>query len=112
MRPAGPSGNICATRGRQAVCRRGHDARGPVAVVQAGTTPAGAEHYGNALALAEPRGMRPLIAHCLLGLGRLYRRTGRPAEATDHLERARTKYREMGMAYWLERAQSELAELG
>ena len=52
------------------------------------------------------------MAHCLLGLGSLYRCTGRPAEATDHLERASTMYREMGMAYWLEKAQAALVELG
>ena len=27
-------------------------------------------HYRKALALAEPRGMRPLIAHCHFGLGK------------------------------------------
>src|SRR5262249_32119119 len=32
-------------------------------------------HYRGALALAEPRGMRPLVAACHLGLGKLYRRT-------------------------------------
>ena len=35
-----------------------------------------------AFALAEPRGMRPLIAHCHLGLGKLYRRTGDRAEGS------------------------------
>jgi len=38
---------------------------------------AGEAHYRQALALAEPRRMRPLVAHCHLGLGRLYRRTGK-----------------------------------
>ena len=33
-------------------------------------------HYRDALALAEQLGMRPLVAHCHLGLGKLYRRTG------------------------------------
>ena len=37
----------------------------------------GEAHYREALALAEPRGMRPLVAHCHLGLGKLYRRTGK-----------------------------------
>jgi hypothetical protein len=36
----------------------------------------GEAHYRKALALAEPRGMRPLVAHCHLGLGKLYRRIG------------------------------------
>jgi hypothetical protein len=37
----------------------------------------GEAHYLDALALAAPRGMRPLVAHCHLGLGKLYRRTGK-----------------------------------
>ena len=32
------------------------------------------DHYRQALALAEELGMRPLIAHCHVGLGKLYRR--------------------------------------
>ena len=43
----------------------------------------GETHYRQALALAEPRGMRPLVAHCNLGLGKLYRGTGKPQEAQD-----------------------------
>ena len=35
-------------------------------------------HYQTALAAAESLGMRPLQAHCHLGLGKLYRRIGRP----------------------------------
>ena len=34
-------------------------------------------HYRQALALAEELGLRPLVAHCHLGLGVLYRRTGK-----------------------------------
>ena len=33
-------------------------------------------HYRQALARADELGMRPLVAHCHLGLGKLYRRTG------------------------------------
>ena len=36
------------------------------------------DHYRQALALAEELGMRPLIAHCHVGLGKLYRRIGKP----------------------------------
>ena len=57
-----------------------------------------------ALALAEPRGMRPLVAHCHLGLGRLYQRTGTRAQAHEHLSTATTMYREMDMPFWLEQA--------
>jgi tetratricopeptide (TPR) repeat protein len=64
----------------------------------------GEAHYREALALATPRGMRPLIAHCHLGLGKLYRRTGQREQAQEHLATATTMYREMGMTYWLEKA--------
>jgi hypothetical protein len=49
--------------------------------------------------------MRPLIAHCHLGLGKLYHLTGDPAKADEHLTTAATMYREMGMDFW--RAQAE-----
>jgi tetratricopeptide (TPR) repeat protein len=62
----------------------------------------GEAYYRKALALAEPRGMRPLIAHCHLGLGKLYRRLGKQQEAREHLTTATTMYREMDMTYWLE----------
>ena len=68
-------------------------------------------HYREALALAEPRGMRPLVAHCHLGLGKLYRRTGKRQEAQEHLTTATTMYREMDMRFWLEKAQGDMREL-
>jgi hypothetical protein len=42
------------------------------------------------------------VAHCPLGLGKLYRRTEKRDQAQEHLATATTMYREMGMAYWLE----------
>jgi class 3 adenylate cyclase/tetratricopeptide (TPR) repeat protein len=60
--------------------------------------------YRQALALAEPRSMRPLVANCHLGLGKLYRRTGKREEAREHLTTATTMYREMDMGFWLEQA--------
>jgi tetratricopeptide (TPR) repeat protein len=70
--------------------------------------PSGEAHYREAPALAEPRGMRPLVAHCHLGLGTLYRRTDRRTEADEHLTTATTMYREMGMTFWLEKAEAML----
>ena len=58
-------------------------------------------HYSQALALATERGMRPLVAHCHLGLGKLYRRTGDHAKAEEHLTTARAMYREMDMGFYL-----------
>jgi tetratricopeptide (TPR) repeat protein len=71
----------------------------------------GEAHYRNALALAEPRGMRPLVAHCHLGLGKLYRRTGDRQQAQEHLTTATTMYREMDMRFWLEQAEAEMGAL-
>jgi tetratricopeptide (TPR) repeat protein len=70
----------------------------------------GKAQYRQALALAEPRGMRPLIAHCHLGLGKLRRRTGQREQAHEHLTTATTMYREMGMTYWLEQVEAEMRE--
>jgi hypothetical protein len=49
--------------------------------------------------------MRPLVAHCHLGLGTLYRQTGDNAKA-QHLTTATTMYREMDMGFWLEQAKA------
>ena len=53
--------------------------------------------YRRALALAHELGMRPLVAHCHLGLGKLYRHTGDGVAGQEHLTIAATMYREMGM---------------
>src|SRR5262249_20969758 len=63
--------------------------------------------YREAQALAQDLEMRPLAAHCHLGLGKLYRRTGKREQAQEHLTAATTMYREMGMTYWLEQAEAE-----
>ncbi len=68
-------------------------------------------HYREALARAEELGMRPLVAHCHLGLGKLYSRTGERANARQQLTTAATMYREMEMASWLARAEAEGAML-
>jgi hypothetical protein len=44
-------------------------------------------------------------------LAKLYRRTGEREQAQEHLTIATTMYREMGMAYWLEKAEAEMTEL-
>jgi len=67
--------------------------------------------YREATMMATDLGMRPLAAHCHLGLGKLYRRTGKREQAQEHFITATTMYREMGMMYWLERTEAEQAEL-
>ncbi len=56
--------------------------------------------------------MRPLIAHCRKGLGALYGRTGQEDEARAELTAACDMYREMGMTFWLEKAEEAMAEVG
>jgi len=67
--------------------------------------------YRQAMTLADHLGMRPLVAHCHLGLGRLYRRTDKREKAHEHLTIATTMYREMDMTYWLEQAEAPMKEL-
>jgi tetratricopeptide (TPR) repeat protein len=62
-----------------------------------------AAHYGAAMSLASELDMRPLVAHCHAGLGKLYRRTGKSEQAQEHLTTATVMYREMGMTHWLEK---------
>ena len=67
--------------------------------------------YREALSLATELGMRPLVAHCHLGLGKLYRRTGQREQAQEHLTTATRMYHEMAMHFWLEQAEAELHNL-
>jgi tetratricopeptide (TPR) repeat protein len=68
--------------------------------------------FEQALALAEELGMRPLVAHCHLGLGKLYRRTGKQDQALENLTTATAMYRAMAMRFWLEQAEAEMKVLG
>jgi tetratricopeptide (TPR) repeat protein len=69
------------------------------------------QHYRQGLALAAELGMRPLVAHCHLGLGKLYRRTAKREQAQEHLTTATTMYREMDMQFWLEQVEAEMRGL-
>jgi class 3 adenylate cyclase/tetratricopeptide (TPR) repeat protein len=69
------------------------------------------DHYRHGLLRAEELGMRPVVAHCHLGLGKLYRRTGDQDQAREHLTSATAMYREMDMPFWLEQAEGELKEV-
>jgi tetratricopeptide (TPR) repeat protein len=68
-------------------------------------------HYQQALALAEALGMSPLVAHCHLGLGRLYHLTGRGEQARADLTAAIDLYRAMDMTFWLPQVEAALAQL-
>ena len=67
-------------------------------------------HYQQALALAEELGMRPLVAHCHHGLGRLYHQTGQREQARVALTTAIDLYRAMDMTFWLPQAEAALAQ--
>jgi hypothetical protein len=66
--------------------------------------------WEHGLALAEELGMRPLMAHCHLGLGRLYGQTGRDEPARVALPTATDLYRAMDMTFWLPQAEAALAQ--
>jgi predicted ATPase/class 3 adenylate cyclase len=68
-------------------------------------------HYHKALTLAEELGMRPLVAHCHLGLGKLYTTIGRHVEARAELDTAIKLYRSMEMTFWLPQAKAVLAQV-
>ena len=56
--------------------------------------------------------MRPLQAHCHLGLGRLFRLVGRADAARTELSTAVELLRAMGMTFWLPGAEAEVAKTG
>jgi tetratricopeptide (TPR) repeat protein len=84
-------------------------------VVYAHAIPPDAEqaeaYYQQALVLAEALGMRPLMAHCHHGLGRLYCQTGRGEQARTALSASIDLYRAMDMTFWLPRAEAALAQV-
>jgi class 3 adenylate cyclase/tetratricopeptide (TPR) repeat protein len=77
--------------------------------------PAGVEQaadtYQHTLAFATDLGLRPLVAHCHFGLGKVYGQTSRRKEAREHFTSATTMYGEMDMQFWLERAEVEMRGL-
>jgi tetratricopeptide (TPR) repeat protein len=68
-------------------------------------------HYQQALTLAEALGMRPLQAHCHLGLGTLYAKIGRQEPARAELSTAIEMYRTMDMTFWLPQAEAALVQV-
>jgi tetratricopeptide (TPR) repeat protein len=67
--------------------------------------------YRQALVLAEELGMRPLQAHCYLGLGSLYSQTGQTERARAALAAAIDLYRAMEMTFWLPQAEAARAQV-
>jgi tetratricopeptide (TPR) repeat protein len=69
-------------------------------------------YYHQALALAKELGLRPLQAHCHLGLGTLYVKTGQRQQARTELSTAIELYRDMDMIFWLPQAEAALVQAG
>ena len=67
--------------------------------------------YQQALDLGNEHGMRPLLAHVHLGLGKLNFKTGRRDQAYAELTAAIALYRSMDMRYWLPQAEFLLAQV-
>jgi hypothetical protein len=55
--------------------------------------------------------MRPLVAHCRHGLGRLYCQTSRGAPARAALAATIELFRAMDMTFWLPQAEAALAQV-
>jgi tetratricopeptide (TPR) repeat protein len=67
-------------------------------------------HYATSTALALELGMRPLVAHCRFGLGKLHGRAG-DRWVTEHLTTAMSLFHDMGMQFWFEKAEAEMQAL-
>jgi tetratricopeptide (TPR) repeat protein len=65
-------------------------------------------HYQQALTLADELSMRPLQAHCHLGLGTLYSQMRRAERAQKELSTAIEMYRDMEMTFWLPETETAL----
>jgi tetratricopeptide (TPR) repeat protein len=70
------------------------------------------QNFRRAQAIASERGMRPMIAHCHLGRGRLYQRLGRDVQAREELSTALELYRQMNVLFWPDLAEAHLQRLG
>jgi tetratricopeptide (TPR) repeat protein len=68
------------------------------------------QRYREALTLAVELEMRPLVAHCHLGLGQLDVRADKRHDALQHFGTAITMYREMAMPSWLAVAEAEMQQ--
>jgi tetratricopeptide (TPR) repeat protein len=70
-----------------------------------------AEYYLQALALADELDMRPLQAHCHVGLVTVYTTTGQREQARAALSAAIALSRAMGMTFWLPYTEAMLAQV-
>jgi hypothetical protein len=64
-----------------------------------------------ALGGAEPRGMRPLVAHCQPRARHVHRDTGDHRDGHESVATAMMMYREMSMRVWLDETEALMREL-
>ena len=69
------------------------------------------DNYLASLKLADELGMRPLAAHCHLGMGQLHQQMGRLSEARAEFSQATELYRQMDMQFYLKQSEIELKAL-
>jgi tetratricopeptide (TPR) repeat protein len=112
--------HIHATQAFELACQyqqRGHQARALWLLGESTARHEPAEiepavgYYRQALTLAEELGMRPLQAHCHLGLGTLYSKGGQREQAGAALSAALALYRAMDMTFWLPQTEATLAQV-
>ena len=69
------------------------------------------QHYDDAITLGTKLGMKPLVARCNAGLGTLRMRSGKSKQADRPLQTARAMYRSMGMRFWQDKLDADVAAL-
>ena len=79
---------------------------GEVGIRRAAPPATALDAFRSALALASKLDMRPLVALCHLGMGKLHQRRGSPEQTHEHLTTAIEMLRGMGMQLWLEEAEA------
>jgi class 3 adenylate cyclase/tetratricopeptide (TPR) repeat protein len=82
-----------------------------MAKTDATKTEAAEQKIQQGISLLEELGIRSQAAYGFLWLGEVYAESGRKEEARHNLKKAETMFREMGMDYWLGKAQEALARL-
>jgi tetratricopeptide (TPR) repeat protein len=68
-------------------------------------------HYRQALSLCQDLGMRPLAAHCRMGIGSVHAARGSIAMARSEIAAAIDQFRDLSMTLWQSRAQAVLNNL-
>jgi tetratricopeptide (TPR) repeat protein len=82
-----------------------------LAKIDPGQIEAAAGHLQQGISLLEELGILPWSGWGYIWLGEVYAESGRKEDALMNLKKAETMFREMGMDYWLAKAQEALARL-